>query len=156
LDAIEEIEQAMTTLVRQSSQPRLYEEFVVRAGVRLRPGAYPALMEIARGEPIRLSDLANILEVEASSVSRHVKNLAERRLVARDGDPADGRAALLQLTAHGRDVVERLKAAERAVLVELLSGWSERDRAAFARLLSRFVSANQERRRSDLYGEAFG
>lgn len=156
MDAIEEIEQAMTTLVRQSSQPRLYEEFVVRAGVRLRPGAYPALMEIARREPVRLSDLANILEVEASSVSRHVKNLAERRLVARDGDPADGRAALLQLTAHGRDVVERLKAAERAVLVELLNGWSERDRAAFARLLSRFVSANQERRRSDLYGEAFG
>lgn len=60
-------------------------------------------------------------------------------LVRRTADQADGRRALLVRTAAGRRLSEQAHAFRRAAFAGGMAGWSAADRAAFARLLTRFV-----------------
>jgi DNA-binding MarR family transcriptional regulator len=53
-------------------------------------------------EPLRLSELNRHVLLSQPAVSRLVERLAERGLVSRHADPADGRGVRLSLTAAGR------------------------------------------------------
>ncbi|HSA50599.1 MAG TPA: hypothetical protein VLH10_10885, partial [Yinghuangia sp.] len=53
--------------------------------------------------------------------------------------PDDGRVSLVSLTPRGDAVRRRLTSVMDQHLNEMLSKWSEEDRAAFAVLLGRFV-----------------
>ena len=65
-------------------------------------GGYWVLAKLASLAPIRLSDLAVALELDPSTVSRHIKTLWHAGLVGRESDPDDRRAALLTPTDAGR------------------------------------------------------
>ncbi|MBP6489653.1 MAG: MarR family transcriptional regulator, partial [Ilumatobacteraceae bacterium] len=49
---------------------------------------------------VRVSELAQFLGVDTSTMSRHVKTLEGGGLVVRAEDPLDGRAAHVGLTGH--------------------------------------------------------
>jgi len=53
-------------------------------------------------EPLRLSELNRHVLLSQPALSRLVERLAERGLVSRRADPADGRGVRLSLTAAGR------------------------------------------------------
>ena len=53
-------------------------------------------------EPLRLSELNRHVLLSQPALSRLVERLAERGLVERHADPADGRGVRLSLTAAGR------------------------------------------------------
>jgi DNA-binding MarR family transcriptional regulator len=55
-------------------------------------------------EPQRISDLNRHVLLSQPALSRLVDRLAERGLVERQADPADGRGVRLALTASGRDL----------------------------------------------------
>jgi DNA-binding MarR family transcriptional regulator len=57
-------------------------------------GGYWVLAKLAHLAPIRLSDLSIALELDPSTVSRHIKALWHAGLVGRESDPGDRRAAL--------------------------------------------------------------
>ena len=117
------IEDALGTIVRQAkSQPSLY----------------PMLRRIAEHQP-RLTELAELLNVDLSAVSRQVRQLEDRGLVARSADPDDRRAAMLSLTAEGKEALAEFRASQRRRMAELLEGWSRADRAALATLLTRLA-----------------
>ena len=65
------------------------------------PMAYPLLFQLA-SRPMRVSELADLVHTDVSTVSRQVSTLVELELVSRDQDPDDGRAQALTLTAEGR------------------------------------------------------
>jgi DNA-binding MarR family transcriptional regulator len=52
--------------------------------------------------PIRLGELHRHVLLSQPALSRMVERLAERGLVRREADPADGRGTLLSLTDQGR------------------------------------------------------
>ena len=117
------IEDALGTIVRQA---------------KAQPSVYPLLRRIAEHEP-RLTELAELLNIDLSVVSRQVRQLEERGLVARVTDPGDRRAATLSLTAAGEKTLTEYRDSQRQRVAKLLDGWSRPDRAALATLLSRLA-----------------
>lgn len=105
------------------------------------------LKALAHRGALRLTDLAGVLDLDASTVSRHVRTLEERGLVARTTDPDDGRATRLALTDEGRERLEAGAARRRALVAELLEDWSAEDRETLRRLLTRLADDVLEHRR---------
>lgn len=59
------------------------------------------LAEIASGNALSIRELAGLLQLETSTVSRLVKGLDERGYIKRRSDASDGRTTRLALSAHG-------------------------------------------------------
>jgi DNA-binding MarR family transcriptional regulator len=137
--AMTDIERALTRLIRRGNQPRVHERLAARAGVPLDRAAYAALCRVHEAGPLRLSELAARMGVDASTASRQVRQLERTGLVGRVGDPADRRASLLALTAEGDRVLTRMRQARRASLAQVLGGWSRADRRKLATVLTRLV-----------------
>jgi DNA-binding MarR family transcriptional regulator len=111
----------------------------------------PARVETARepgtaGTPhtpadVTVGAVAERLGIDPSTASRLVGHAIDAGFIARRPSPRDARRANLQLTDAGR----RLKAVadqfRRAYLAEVLAGWTDAERAEFARLLTRFTDA---------------
>lgn len=116
-------------------------------GEELEFGSIALLKALAYRGALRLTDLAGILELDASTVSRHVRALEERGLVARTTDPDDGRATRLDLTGTGRERLEAGAARRRALVAELLADWTPEDRESLRRLLTRLADDVMEQRR---------
>lgn len=96
------------------------------------------ILKILRGcGPMRLSALAAMLELDASTVSRHVRHLEDRGLLERTSDPDDGRASMVAVTRRGGRCLEKHAVARRAVIGELLEDWTDDDRERLRSLLAR-------------------
>ena len=134
-----DIEQAVTAIVIWFTRNDVQHETMRRARCGVPPGSAWLLACMAKSEPVRLSDLAAALGVDNSTLTPQTQRLEREGLIAREPDPTDGRAALLRLTRSGRDLLARLHGTRRAMFAELLAGWSERDRAKAAKVLSRLA-----------------
>ena len=70
---------------------------------------YGVLYTLSKGpEPVRLCDLNRHVLLSQPALSRLMDRLAERGLVERRPDPADGRSVLLSLTEAGRAVQRQI------------------------------------------------
>jgi len=70
---------------------------------------YDVLYTLSKGpEPVRLCDLNRHVLLSQPALSRLMDRLAERGLVERRPDPADGRSVLLSLTEAGRAVQRQI------------------------------------------------
>jgi DNA-binding MarR family transcriptional regulator len=63
-----------------------------------------ALLEIGRTGTISLAELAKLLDLDSSTMSRTVNNLVNSKLAERELDPNDRRFVTIQLTAAGKGV----------------------------------------------------
>jgi DNA-binding MarR family transcriptional regulator len=97
----------------------------------------PILKTLKACGPMRLSGLATALELDASTVSRHVKQLEDRGLLARTSDPDDGRASQIVLSDAGDEVVHKHIARRKGLIGAALEGWSDDDREALRTILDR-------------------
>ncbi|MEU7766304.1 MarR family transcriptional regulator [Nocardia sp. NPDC049190] len=105
----------------------------------LDPAAFETLFRLLCDGPMRSGALAEALYSDASTISRQVAQLVERRLVERLADPADGRATVLAVTDHGRAVAEQIRRRRTESLATVLAAWTPESTAAFADLLRQFV-----------------
>ena len=95
----------------------------------LTPGDYSVLAALRRsGSPYRLSpsELYNVLECSSGGMTKMLKRLEARGLVARLPDPSDGRGSQVSLTSEGkrleREVFDSLLAGTRELLAPLTAG----------------------------------
>ena len=116
----------------------LHAAVVAEAGVKAEMAATAVLMTLEDRGQVRPSAVAEALALDLSSVSRQVAGLERDGWVTRRRDPADSRAALLELTPEGRDVLSRVRAARVAHLRRLLPDWTDDELADFASSLHRF------------------
>lgn len=137
--AIEELETALTNLVRRANTPRAQQQLSDRAGFALDRALHVTLARVGVSGPIRLGELADELGVDTSTTSRQVSALEESGLVRRSPAHDDRRVVLVTLTSEGRDVLARALAARRDLLADLLEDWTEAEMLAFAGMLQRFV-----------------
>ncbi len=136
VDEVDEVARELVLLLR--SLRGLHRSVLDEVGVRLELPAAAVLAALdERGEQ-RVSTLAEALQQDVSSVSRQVQALEREGWVRRERDPADSRAALLDLTPAGRAVLERVRTARVARLAQLLPGWSPEELRRFADSLRRF------------------
>jgi DNA-binding MarR family transcriptional regulator len=100
---------------------------------------YLLLVHLVKDGPRRAGALAEAVHSDPSTVSRQVAHLVQLGLVERVADPADGRATLLVATDEGRRVFDENRQLRNRSLAAMMSDWSDADRLAFARLLTRFT-----------------
>ena len=106
-------------------------------------GGYWVLAKLATLAPIRLSDLSVALDLDPSTVSRHIKALWKAGLVGRESDPGDRRAALLTPTDAGHDALSASRRLRLQALAESMSDWPDADRAMLVALLERLVADSE-------------
>lgn len=110
----------------------------VLAGFGLRPGEFDVLAALRRaGEPHVLtpSGLSRMLLLSRAGMTHRLDRLETAGLVERTLDPLDRRSFRIRLTEHGLKRVDEAMTAHTAHLTVLLTGLSERDRAALDDLL---------------------
>lgn len=106
--------------------------------------SHPLLVSLWTRER-RLSDLAEAVHLDTSTVSRQVSQFVALGLVRRSPDPHDGRAQLLALTDDGVELLCRLRTQRDEWLAEVLGDWSDDDKDRFATHLARFGDALEAR-----------
>ncbi|MFC0846153.1 MULTISPECIES: MarR family winged helix-turn-helix transcriptional regulator [Streptomyces] len=101
----------------------------------LEAAAYGLFVRLEEGGPQRATELAAYFGVGKATMSRQLRALEDLGLVAREPDPADGRASLVRLTEEGLARFRRVRDARRAQYVTKLADWDRKEIAELARLL---------------------
>lgn len=101
----------------------------------LEPAAYGLLVRLEDAGQQRATDLAGYFGVGKATMSRQLRALCDLGLVAREPDPADGRASLVRITEEGRARFTRVRDARREQYVRKLADWDRGEVAELARLL---------------------
>ena len=100
--------------------------------------AYALLACAVVAGPQRLTNLAEAVHADPSTVSRQTAALVRHGLLERRADPADGRACMLVATPEGVRVFEDNRELRSRMLARTLRKWSMTDLAALTVLLDRF------------------
>jgi DNA-binding MarR family transcriptional regulator len=108
-------------------------------GDDMEPGTFWLLKSLAAQDALRVTELAAMANLDASTVSRHVQQLHRAGLIERTQDPSDGRAQRVAISAQGRALLHEGLARRRALLGKSLETWDKTDIEALDTLLARFV-----------------
>jgi DNA-binding MarR family transcriptional regulator len=137
--SIDQIEAALQVVARSMTQARLHERLLQTAGVRLdRAGAALLYKLYIHRDSLRVTTLADLLGVDAPTVTRKVQQLEGEGYVVRHPDPDDRRASRIELSPSGRRTLQRVLDARRSWIASLFEGWERSDLADFASALGRF------------------
>jgi len=85
----------------------------------------------------RVSELAEHLHLDVSTVSRQIAHLRTQGLITTNPDPDDRRSQQLSLTADGIAELERSRASLVEQFTERLASWDDADVQTLAVLLNR-------------------
>ncbi|MGC3000755.1 MarR family winged helix-turn-helix transcriptional regulator [Streptomyces sp. G35A] len=127
------LERELTVLLRRARASQ--GEMAREVHPDLEPSAYGLLVRLDECGTQRATELAAYIGVGKATMSRQLRALEELGLVAREPDPADGRAWLVALTEEGHDRVSRVREARRARYAGRLADWDPAEVVELARLL---------------------
>jgi DNA-binding MarR family transcriptional regulator len=127
------LEDELIAIARRSR--RLHRDQARALHPQLDPTALPVVLVLVQREPLRMSELAEALWLDKSTVTRQVDAVARLGLVERVPDPADARARLVRLTREGRSRVTAVLAEQRQMWTAALTGWNASDLRELTRLL---------------------
>jgi DNA-binding MarR family transcriptional regulator len=99
------------------------------AEMTIRPAQARLLAQIDTLGAARVGDLARADHCSQPTMTAQLQRLEEHGWVARDLDPADGRAVLISLTPSGRDVLSEVRQARARVLAPVLARMSDTERS---------------------------
>ncbi|MGZ4495348.1 MAG: MarR family winged helix-turn-helix transcriptional regulator [Nocardioides sp.] len=141
-----QIEQQMTVLLRRVQRIHMSTS---SGEVNLERSSYGIMCKLADEGPQRLGALATAFGLDPSTITRQVQALEESGLAARQTDPSDRRASILDLTHTGRDVLDSTRAFRRSRFFQAMDDWTDEERNEFGRLLERFNVALDRLRDED-------
>ncbi|MGW2177982.1 MarR family winged helix-turn-helix transcriptional regulator [Streptomyces sp. NPDC001732] len=125
-------------LARQLSAVGAVKRGLVRSLPADCPGGSAAVLALLqRHGEMRISRLAELLDVDMSVTSRHVAHVAERGWIERSPDPADKRSRILRLTPDGISVLSDLNRRTTEMFAHHLSDWSDDEVGQLNTLLAR-------------------
>jgi DNA-binding MarR family transcriptional regulator len=136
-----DLHDSIDRLIRRASLRRVHQRLAAPAGVTLDRSSYWLATWLSDADGLRLSDLAEALHTDLSTVSRQVQAAERSGFVKRRPDPSDGRASLVYLTSMGQEALDSVRAVQRAEILAAINEWSPEDQHTFARLMDRFSSA---------------
>ena len=128
------LERELTVLLRRARASQ--GEMARAVHPDLEPSAYGLLVRLDECGRQRATELAAYIGVGKATMSRQLRALEQLGLVAREPDPADGRAWLIALTGEGHERVRRVREARRARYAGRLADWNPDEVTELARLLN--------------------
>jgi DNA-binding MarR family transcriptional regulator len=135
------IQRALGLASRRARDAALHEHLGERVGYRLEGPYYATIARLRLTDGLTVTELADQLGMEVSTVSRRINALEARGLVQREAGTHDRRTAYPRLTEDGQHAAAILESGWRDLLAEVLAGWSTADLSAFADLFERFADA---------------
>jgi DNA-binding MarR family transcriptional regulator len=132
--SVDEVERSLARLASADIRRRGYERLASLAGLDLPPGSCWILTRLAKQGPVRSEELARQANVTMDYGRPFVDRLVDEGMVVR----SDG---TLVLTDAGHDAADRLFAARREGLRELLADWSPEEYAELGDLLTKLSRA---------------
>jgi len=99
------------------------------------PTQLSVLLSVVRSGPMRAGELAESQSLNPTMLSRVLAFLCDRGLVRRAPDPRDRRATIVEATAAGRKLRERMRRERNAKLAPVLDELTAADRDAILRAL---------------------
>ncbi|QAY60034.1 MarR family transcriptional regulator [Microbacterium protaetiae] len=132
---------ALTRLMTLWSSPRVQAQFARDAGIHVDPSDIPVIYVLGMQDGCRAAALADALRISRPTMSKQLQRLENAGLVAREPDPADGRASIVALSADGRTAYDALVARGLDAVDGALDTWPVDDREHFAELARRFVTS---------------
>ena len=127
MHAFMRIGRRMKTAAGQHNQPIDHSVIAALHALRCSSGA------------VRLSELATLIGLDASTASRLVRTLESDRLVDRTPDPDDRRASRVELTEAGIARLDEFSRHRQELLTAAMHGWNASDIETFATLMGRFA-----------------
>lgn len=134
-----EVTAALGLLVRRETRERIYAELTRDVADGVTELTYPVISGLERRGPCNAAELAAVVGLDRSVVSRRASVLEGAGLLTRTSDPRDSRWTLLSLTEKGREVVAMMRGRLRDILSDWLDQWPENEVNAFVRILSDFT-----------------
>jgi DNA-binding MarR family transcriptional regulator len=115
-------------------------DHVLAEGESIDRSGYWLLVWVSEQGPLRLSELAESVELDLSTVSRQMRDLVATGLITKVPDPRDGRAALLSLSERGTAVLDAVSVARLEILAEAMADWTDDERTDLAAGLHRLAA----------------
>ena len=119
---------AVARRLREMSQESLAPWDITPAHLR-------ALRVLKRHGPMRLSELSEHLQIVPRSTTQVADALQARGLIERRPDPGDRRATLVEVTGHGTEVLDEIRAARGTEAERVFGRLSKTDRTDLTRIL---------------------
>ncbi|GHE81696.1 hypothetical protein GCM10017786_10290 [Amycolatopsis deserti] len=126
-EAVDGVAAALATVGNWMFSPATRRRIMASSGLELSLGDYTLLAQISVHAPVRLSVLAELMEVDKSTLSPPAKRLEQRGFIERRPDPADARAQLVSVTRAGKLAIGKLWKARAAAVADLLADWDPAD-----------------------------
>jgi DNA-binding MarR family transcriptional regulator len=138
-DAVDELMPALQRLGRLLASRQVASRIITVAGVEVTQQGMTLLRVLLRDGRQSIATLAASAAMDLGAVSRQARLLEEAGAVRRSRSPDDGRVALLDLTAKGRRIAQRIRAVSVQHLEDALRDWSDADQRVLATLMQRLV-----------------
>ncbi len=148
-NSLDEVQLILERAVTHENRRELYEMLAGRAGLTLHPRACWLLYRVADRPDATVEEVGAQLRVDPDRLREGVDELESAGMIACVDRP-DGRR--LEVTGSGKDAIERLTAARRDSLSELLEGWDADEHpevVAMIRELARVLMADDDRLLAD-------
>ncbi len=133
------VQQALGVVARRAKDLSLHERLGQRVGYPLEGPYFGTLARLATTGTATVSELASLLNLELSTVSRRVRVLEERQLIEREPGK-DRRTSHLRLTSEGQRMFQALEKGWREMLSEVVADWDPADIQRFSELFVRFAA----------------
>lgn len=142
-DPLEVIEYEVVMLLRRADFKKTMDG---RKNSLFRSG-YLILNVLLKESPMSVRGLADLFQLDLSTMSRQIKALENKALIARKIEDHDGRVHQISITEAGRHAVSALKEERIRIYQGLLDDWSEEERTVFADHLARLNRKIERRKR---------
>ncbi|MCU4745229.1 MULTISPECIES: MarR family winged helix-turn-helix transcriptional regulator [unclassified Streptomyces] len=133
------IESALNRITYLTARARQHTRLMSQAGVPLDRAGAALLRQVAEAEPLRPSELALRMSVEASHVTRQAQQLQRAGYLTRVADPEDRRAQRIRITGAGREAVRKIRDASGRSMEVALADWSPEELTQLATLFNKMV-----------------
>jgi DNA-binding MarR family transcriptional regulator len=138
VSAEHQVDGLLSRMSEMANSPRLVSRLLTLAGSPLQPSGWAILTILHRHGHLRVSELAEQLGLDQSTVSRQLKPLDTAGFITRQSHEADRRVAILSLSAKGTEAYDAVRQRWLADLNWFMRNWSDSDRAHFGELAQRF------------------
>lgn len=119
-------------------------------GFEITPVQYAALLAIRLHPGMDQTALVNVIAFDRSTIGDVVARLAAKRFIRRTKGEKDARTKVLHVTAAGERLLDEIEPFVRAAQCQILAPLSERERAAFMKMLVKLVDLNNAHSRAPL------
>jgi DNA-binding MarR family transcriptional regulator len=130
---------ALVDIVGIMNSPQRDAAMIREAGISLDRALFPLLLIVARKGPISVTDLADLVGRDHSTVSRQIPKLEEQGLIERRSAGTDRRVREAIITPAGKEMTAIIDATRKQVAGRMLKDWNDSDLHSLAVLIRRLA-----------------